>query len=111
MARFNNPLAGVHVAAPCRADWNQMMGDERVRFCSECNLNVYSLSAMTRSDAESLIVRNEGRLCVKFLPAAGRVDHHSGLSGWVARNSSPGVIPDQSDRVSSTKFHGGCGCS
>jgi len=66
MARFNNPLANVQVAAPCKADWNQMMGDERVRFCSECNLNVYSLSAMTRSDAESLIVRNEGRLCVKF---------------------------------------------
>jgi hypothetical protein len=66
MARFNNPLANVQVAAPCKADWNQMMGDERVRFCSECNLNVYNLSAMTRSDAESLIVRNEGRLCVKF---------------------------------------------
>jgi len=49
-----------------RADWNQMMGDERVRFCSACNLNVYNLSAMNRSDAESLIVRNEGRLCVKF---------------------------------------------
>ena len=66
MARFNNPLANVQVAAPCKADWNQMMGDERVRFCSECNLNVYNLSAMNRSDAESLIVRNEGRLCVKF---------------------------------------------
>jgi hypothetical protein len=66
MARFNNPLANVQVAAPCKADWNQMMGDDRVRFCGACNLNVYNLSAMTRSDAESLIVRNEGRLCVKF---------------------------------------------
>ena len=66
MARFNNPLANVQVAAPCKADWNQMMGDDRVRFCGACNLNVYDLSAMTRSDAESLIVRNEGRLCVKF---------------------------------------------
>ena len=66
MARFKNPLAGVRVAAPCQADWNQMMGDERVRFCSECNLNVYNLSAMTRSEAETLIARSEGRLCVKF---------------------------------------------
>lgn len=66
MARFNNPLAGVHVAAPCQADWNQMMGDERVRFCGACNLNVYNLSAMTRDQAETLIARTEGRLCVKF---------------------------------------------
>jgi len=66
MARFNNPLANVRVASPCKADWNQMMGDDRVRFCGACNLNVYNLSAMTRSDAESLIVRHEGRLRVKF---------------------------------------------
>jgi hypothetical protein len=66
MARFNNPLAGVHVAAPCQADWNQMMGDERVRFCGACSLNVFNLSAMTRAEAESLIARSEGRLCVKF---------------------------------------------
>jgi hypothetical protein len=66
MARFNNPLADVQVAAPCKADWNQMMGDDRARFCGECNLNVYNLSRMTRSDAENLIARNEGRLCVRF---------------------------------------------
>lgn len=66
MARFNNPLADVQVAAPCKADWNRMMGDERVRFCGACSLNVYNLSAMTRSDAEGLIARTEGRLCVKF---------------------------------------------
>src|SRR5260370_39117585 len=71
MARFNNPLANVQVAAPCKADWNQMMGDDRVRFCGACNLNVYNLSAMTRSDAESLIVRNEGRLRVKFYRRRG----------------------------------------
>jgi len=43
-----------------------MMGDERVRFCSACSLNVYNLSAMNRSEAETLIARSEGRLCVKF---------------------------------------------
>jgi hypothetical protein len=66
MARFKNPLDHVQVAAPCKADWNQMIGSERMRFCSECNLNVYNLSGMTRFEAESLIARNEGRLCVRF---------------------------------------------
>src|SRR6266480_5012376 len=66
MTRFNNPLDNVHVAAPCSADWEQMIGNERARFCGQCNLNVYNLSSMTRSEAESFIAGNEGRLCVRF---------------------------------------------
>ena len=66
MSRFNSPLDGVRVAAPCPADWEQMIGNERARFCGQCNLNVYNLSSMTRSEAEILIARNEGRLCVRF---------------------------------------------
>ena len=66
MARFKNPLDHVRIAAPCPADWDQMIGDERVRFCGQCSLNVFNLSSMTRSDAESLIARTEGRLCVRF---------------------------------------------
>jgi hypothetical protein len=66
MARFNNRLNRVRVAAPCKADWDQMIGNERVRFCSQCSLNVFNLSSMNRSEAESLIARTEGRLCVRF---------------------------------------------
>src|SRR6195256_6092396 len=66
MARFRNTLDHVRIAAPCPADWDQMIGSERVRFCGQCSLNVYNLSGMTRSDAESLIARTEGRLCVRF---------------------------------------------
>ena len=66
MPRFTNPLDHVQVAAPCKADWNQMIGSERMRFCGQCSLNVYNLSSMTRSEAESLIAQNEGRLCVRF---------------------------------------------
>jgi hypothetical protein len=66
MARFDNPLDQVRVAAPCKADWEQMIGNERARFCGQCNRNVYNLSSMTRSEAEHLIAGNEGRLCVRF---------------------------------------------
>src|SRR6266480_251742 len=66
MARFNYPLDNVRVAAPCNADWEQMIGNERARFCGQCNLNVYNLSSMTRSEAESFIAQNEGRLCVRY---------------------------------------------
>ena len=66
MARFKHPLNHVEVAAPCKADWDQMIGSEQMRFCGQCNLNVYNLSGMSRDEAESLIARNEGRLCVRF---------------------------------------------
>ena len=66
MARFRHPLQHVQVAAPCSADWDQMIGSEQVRFCAACNLNVYNLSGMTRSAAESLIAGTEERLCIRF---------------------------------------------
>jgi hypothetical protein len=62
----NPPLEKIKVAAPCKAEWRWMYGDQRVRFCGQCNQNVYNLSAMTREQAEDLILRTEGRLCVRF---------------------------------------------
>ena len=66
MARFNSPLDDVKVAAPCPASWDEMRGGDEVRFCSQCSLNVYNLSGMSKREAESLIARTEGRLCVRF---------------------------------------------
>ena len=66
MAQFTDPLSHVRVAAPCRADWERMRGNERVRFCGECSMNVYNLSNMSKRDAEALISNAEGRLCVRY---------------------------------------------
>ena len=63
------PLVNIHdirVASPCPADWNKMIGDERVRHCGECNLNVYNLSAMTEREVQKLIAGSQGRLCTRF---------------------------------------------
>ena len=43
-----------------------MTGDERVRFCAECSLNVYNVSAMSRAEASAFVASAEGRVCVKF---------------------------------------------
>jgi hypothetical protein len=59
-------LGRVRVASPCPASWDAMEGDDRTRFCRECSLNVYDLSALTRAEAESLVARAEGRLCARF---------------------------------------------
>ena len=60
------PRFRLRVASPCPADWNAMQGDERVRFCGQCEKNVYNLSAMTHVEAEDLIREKEGKLCVRF---------------------------------------------
>jgi hypothetical protein len=66
VSKHKSPLDYVTVAAPCSAGWDNMIGDERVRFCGQCNLNVYNISAMTKQDAERLITQAEGRLCVRY---------------------------------------------
>jgi hypothetical protein len=43
-----------------------MAGDDRVRYCQECGLNVYNLSAMTRPEAEAFLERREGRACTRL---------------------------------------------
>ena len=64
-------LDQVRVASPCKADWNEMLGDERVRFCLSCEKNVYNLSSMTKDDAESLLRERLGNdLCVRFYQRA-----------------------------------------
>ena len=66
MSKYNSPLENVRIASPCSADWNQMFGDDRKRFCGECKLNVYNLSGTSREEAEALLVNAEGRLCVRL---------------------------------------------
>jgi hypothetical protein len=60
-------LSNIHIASPCPADWNKMVGDERVRHCVECDLNVYNPSAMTERQVQELIAGRRGeRLCARF---------------------------------------------
>lgn len=64
-------LDDVRVASPCNASWDEMLGDDRVRFCTSCEKNVFNLSAMTREDAERLLAeRMNGELCVRFYQRA-----------------------------------------
>ena len=64
-------LDQLRIASPCKADWNEMLGDERVRFCLGCEKNVYNLSSMKRDDAENLLRERLGNdLCVRFYQRA-----------------------------------------
>ncbi len=54
------------VASPCKRDWSKMKGDEKVRFCGDCQMNVYNFSAMSQAEVLSLVKEREGKLCARF---------------------------------------------
>ena len=57
----------IGVASPCSADWERMRGNDRIRFCTHCSLDVHNFSAMTRREIQSLVARSNGRLCARYV--------------------------------------------
>lgn len=55
----------LHIEEPCHQDWAQMRGDERRRFCEQCDKHVHNLSAMTKAQAQALLARDP-ELCVIY---------------------------------------------
>jgi len=43
-----------------------MAGDERVRYCPQCKLDVYNFSEMPDAAVENILSRRNGRLCARF---------------------------------------------
>jgi hypothetical protein len=59
-------LSQIQVASPCSADWDEMEGDDKVRFCGECRRHVFNLSAMDVEEAGAKIAEHADGLCVRF---------------------------------------------
>jgi hypothetical protein len=60
-------LDRIGVKTPCNESWEEMTGNNDVRFCSHCSKNVYDLSSMTRIRAEKLVRDSNGHLCVRYV--------------------------------------------
>lgn len=60
-------LEELEIATPCSASWDEMTGDDRVRHCGSCDLDVFNLSGMTRNEARELVAGVTGRMCVRML--------------------------------------------
>lgn len=59
-------LDHLRIASSCPANWEQMSGDERVRSCDLCHLQVYNIARLTRSEVAALISSTEGRICARL---------------------------------------------
>lgn len=70
MTKQNSDINNLRVASPCSVGWETMSGDERVRRCASCELNIYNISEMKSEEVENLILKCEGRICVRLYKRA-----------------------------------------
>ena len=54
------------ITSPCTEDWDAMLGNDRIRFCSHCQRSVHDLSQLNRKQIRRLILKSNGRLCVRY---------------------------------------------
>ncbi|MEP7127112.1 MAG: hypothetical protein ABJE95_39630 [Byssovorax sp.] len=59
-------LESIQIASPCTAKWDEMVGDERARFCGHCQKDVFNLSAMPRDEAEAFMRERTSDVCVRL---------------------------------------------
>ena len=53
----------IRIASPCSEKWESMQGDERVRFCARCSLNVFNIKELSEPEVRALFVKANGRVC------------------------------------------------
>ena len=53
----------LRIASPCDASWSEMTGDDRARFCGQCDKHVYDLTTMGPEEIVDLIEETEGKFC------------------------------------------------
>ena len=60
-------LDSINVQSPCSESWNEMRGNEQIRFCSHCAKDVHNLSEMTRKRARKIVAASNGNICVRYV--------------------------------------------
>jgi hypothetical protein len=53
----------LRVGTPCPKKWDDLTGNDRVRYCGDCRLNVYNFADMKKAEIERVVRETEGRLC------------------------------------------------
>jgi hypothetical protein len=56
----------LRIASPCSASWDDMVGDDKRRFCDECGHSVYNASALTRAELDVLLGSHAYQLCLRM---------------------------------------------
>ncbi len=65
---LKNRIQSYFVASPCSMSWSDMTGDEAIRYCGECKLNIHNLSSLADEEVVALLDRKRAgeRICTYF---------------------------------------------
>lgn len=55
------------IEKPCPANWDEMKGDEKRRFCEHCQLHVHNLSAMTPQEQRRVLTEKSDHTCISYV--------------------------------------------
>lgn len=61
-----NTLERARVVSSCTESWDEMAGNDEVRFCSHCSKHVHNFAKLTRRQAEDLVTRSQGSICARI---------------------------------------------
>jgi hypothetical protein len=61
----------LRIETPCPKAWDDLLGDERKRFCSQCQLHVHNSAELTSSEADELVKTASGRVCMRIVTDEG----------------------------------------
>ncbi len=62
-------LENLMIAAPCDVEWKDMVGNNQLRRCNACQLNVYNVKSLTSKELEELFQSDQarnGQLCMQL---------------------------------------------
>ena len=64
---MKNSLENLEIKNPCQMDWEEMMGNEKVRRCERCQQSIYNISELTRRRALKVLNQPNEKICISYL--------------------------------------------
>lgn len=59
-------LDSIDIPAPCPKNWEEMIGDNKSRFCGNCEKDIYNISEMRRREARKLLFESKENVCIRM---------------------------------------------
>jgi len=77
----------LQISSPCPKSWDDLIGDDRIRYCGQCRLNVYNLAEMPKAEVEALVRSTQGRLCGRLYMRGDQTATTRDCGGYRARQT------------------------
>jgi hypothetical protein len=62
----SNPPHPLQIRTPCPRRWEELVGGDAKRYCSQCELHVHNAAELTRREAAELVANATDRLCMRL---------------------------------------------